>query len=63
MQRDSGGWQVFLYQHNAGSRTNAERALIETARGEPRIWASLDTVYRWLRALPSLEPVFIEIDD
>jgi len=48
--RTPSGWAVYLY-----GPEGAEIALnmaVETARGGVRNWKSLDTVQRWLEALP-----------
>lgn len=41
------GWKVFLYGEHG-----AHDFAVETARGGHRTWASIDTAYSWIRALP-----------
>lgn len=41
------GWKIFLYGEH-GAREDA----VETARGGHRTWASIDSAYNWVRALP-----------
>lgn len=55
MQQD-GGWKVWLYGEH-----RAHNEKVETARGGDRTWASIDTAYRWIRALPGPE-IKISVD-
>lgn len=45
-----GAWNVWLYGEN--HRDVARQSGLEAARGGPRNFASIDTAYRWIRALP-----------
>lgn len=44
------GWKIYLYGESVQSVSRTD--CVETARGGQRTWASLDSAYRWIRALP-----------
>lgn len=63
LESSGGGWRVYVYGADYSEKVGRSDPGIETARGGLRTWASLDTAYRWIRALPAPQPIRVEISD
>lgn len=57
---DDPGWEVWAYGCDDEPLPTSVSNPVKTARHERRLWASLDTAYKWIRAAGFKGPVTIE---
>lgn len=61
IMRSEGGWSVYLYGYDY--RSVAGTDAVEVARGgTTRVWSSIDSAHKWIRALPTAVGLKVSID-